>query len=139
MKWLTLLHNFIQQWLDSAFAQIKILLAASQRFAMVRKVSFQNFQKSCLISRRTQNPVKHIRRTNKADLRHCGRRCVFWGIFYGKRLFCLLSLPKQKGKSFLKRVITMRPASIQSTLLLFLLMSNFLALMLTQNKLEINT
>ena len=73
----------------AGFSFCWILLAASQRFAMVRKVSFQIFQKSCLISRRTQNPVKHIRCTNKADLRHCGHRCVFWGMFYGKRLFCL--------------------------------------------------
>ena len=34
--WLSLLHNFIQQSLNSGSAQVQILLAACRRFEMVR-------------------------------------------------------------------------------------------------------
>ena len=34
--WLSLLHNFIQQSLNSGSAQVQILLAACRRFAMVK-------------------------------------------------------------------------------------------------------
>ena len=36
VQWLSLLHNFIQQSLNSGSAQAQILLAACRRFAMVR-------------------------------------------------------------------------------------------------------
>ena len=35
VQWLSLLHNFIQQSLNSRSAQVQILLAACRRFAMV--------------------------------------------------------------------------------------------------------
>ena len=36
VQWLSLLHNFIQQNLNSGSAQVQILLATCRRFAMVR-------------------------------------------------------------------------------------------------------
>ena len=36
VQWLLLIHNFIQQSLNSVSVEVQILLAAGQRFAMVR-------------------------------------------------------------------------------------------------------
>ena len=68
--WLSLLHNFIHHCLNSGSAQVQILLAVHQRFAMVRisdKVLARNKAK-CLSS------INHTTKTNyhhHHNPRHC--------------------------------------------------------------------